>query len=54
MICPSKYKIPLLGAFDPNKLPITNEDFYDGIHLHRKGMEKIFKSIDFEIFESKK
>jgi len=34
--------ITCIGSYDPEKLNLTSEDFYDGMHPSRRGTEKIF------------
>ena len=37
------YKIKTIGIFEPEKINIKNEDFYDAMHLTPIGMKKLFR-----------
>ena len=37
------YNIKSFGSFDPERLNITNNDFYDGMHLTPKGIKKLLE-----------
>lgn len=38
-----KFKIKSFGSFDSRKLNITNDDYYDGMHLTPLGVKKLLK-----------
>lgn len=38
-----KYKIELLGSFNPEKLKLDGNYFYDGLHCTEVGVEKIYR-----------
>ena len=40
-----KYGIEVYGSYDPEKLGLTNADFYDGIHLRRESVSKILNNL---------
>jgi len=40
-------KISLVGSYNPQKLPIHEDDFLDGMHFKDTAVRKIFKSIYF-------
>lgn len=37
-----KYKIQIIGSFDPHKFKLINSDFYDGMHCKEAPIKKIF------------
>jgi hypothetical protein len=38
-----KYNLRSFGAFDPEKLNLTNNDYYDGMHLNPNGIKKLLE-----------
>ena len=34
--------ITVIGSYDPNRLGLTEEDFYDGLHVKESGILKFF------------
>lgn len=37
-------KINITGSYNPGLYKLTNNDFYDGMHMNRKGLYKFFKN----------
>ena len=38
------YAIPVVGSFDPFRLSLSENDFYDGMHLKRSATENLFRT----------
>ncbi|MBQ7859037.1 MAG: hypothetical protein IJ347_02730 [Faecalibacterium sp.] len=38
--------IPVVGSYDPEALGLTEEDFFDGLHVRSSGIEKYFGGFD--------
>lgn len=38
--------IPVIGSYDPSLLGLTEEDFYDGLHVRSSGISKFFGGFD--------
>jgi len=38
------YAIPVVGSFDPVRLSLSENDFYDGMHLKRSATENLFRT----------
>lgn len=36
--------IPIIGSFDPFKLNLNSNDFYDDLHLRKESIDKLFRS----------
>ena len=37
----SQYHLKVIGSYNPNKIGLQANDFFDAIHLKKAGMEKI-------------
>ncbi len=46
-----KNNLEVIGSFDPEKLDLSNSDFYDGMHLTRKPIENMFRDLDLGLKE---
>ena len=38
-----KNNVLIIGSYNPDRIPLHGEDFYDGIHPRREAIEKMFK-----------
>jgi len=46
-------RITILGSYNPSDVLLKNEDFYDGMHVQKKAIKKLFMNIDLLPSENK-
>ena len=42
----AQHGITVIGSYDPNRLGLTEADFYDGLHVRESGIAKFFGGLD--------